>query len=156
MAIQEQQSLYFTPMTLGHIPHVLHIERDAYPEPWTFNMLRKELENECSYFCLMYEDNMLAGYGGYWLILDEAHVTRVTVTPVRRGKGLSKMLMHHIMRRAENAGARCLRLEVRESNIAAIRLYETLGFLTEGRRIGYYQRSNENALVMSKEIKRYA
>jgi len=144
--------LYFTPLTLGHIPHVLHIERDSYPEPWTFNMLRNELENASGYFCLMYENNILAGYGGYWLMLDEAHVTRVTIVGSRRGRGLSKALMLHLMEHAKEKGAVQMRLEVRENNAPAIGLYENLGFEVEGRRLRYYQRSNENALVMVKRL----
>ncbi len=154
MALREEQMVHFTPMALWYIPHVLHIEHEAYPDPWTFNMLRKELENECSYFYLMYDaSDSLVGYGGYWLILDEAHVTRVTITSRMRGTGLASLLMRHIIEDAEKKGARCLRLEVRETNIAAIRLYEKFGFITEGRRVGYYPRSKEDAILMKKELR---
>jgi [ribosomal protein S18]-alanine N-acetyltransferase len=152
MAIQEQQTLFFRPLTMDHIPHVLRIERDAYPEPWTFNMLRDEVDQVARYFCLMYDKDVLAGYGGYWLLLDEAHITRVTIVRDRRGCGLSKMLMEHILTQAKSAGACVARLEVRENNIYAIRLYEGLGFIRDGLRKGYYQHTNENALLMSKEL----
>jgi len=152
MAIQEQYALSFIPLTLEHIPLVLHIERDAYPEPWTFNMLRDEVDQQARYFCLMYRKGVLAGYGGFWLLLDEAHITRVTIVNEYRGRGLSKFLMAHILAQAQKNGARIARLEVREKNLPAIRLYDGLGFMREGIRKGYYQHTNENALLMSKEL----
>lgn len=152
MAIQEQHALFFTPLTLDHIPHVLHIERDAYPEPWTFNMLRDEVDQVARYFCLMYRKGILCGYGGFWLLLDEAHITRVTIVKEYRARGLSKFLMTHLMAQAKKSGAGVARLEVRENNIPAIRLYDGLGFVREGIRRGYYQHSNANALIMSKTL----
>lgn len=152
MAIQEQHALLFTPLTLDHIPHVLHIERDAYPEPWTFNMLRDEVDQAARYFCLMYRSGTLVGYGGFWLLLDEAHITRITIVKEYRGRGLSKFLMTHILVQAKNSGARIARLEVREKNLPAIRLYDGLGFVREGLRKGYYQHTKEDALLMSKEL----
>ena len=137
---------------MDHIPHVLHIERDAYPEPWTFNMLRDEVDQAARYFCLMYEQDILVGYGGFWMLLDEAHITRVTIVNEQRGRGLSKILTQHILERASVSGARYARLEVRESNTPAIRLYESLGFVQDGFRKGYYQHTNENAILMSKEL----
>ncbi len=156
MAVQPEQKkqLHFCPLTLAQVPHIAHIERDAYPEPWTFNMLRNELETEHSYFAVMYQDNLLVGYAGYWLILDEAHVTRVTIAPAFRGQGLSRPLMYHLINQAKQDNARYLRLEVRESNKTAIRLYQTLGFVIEGRRVGYYYKTKEDAIVMAKELKR--
>ena len=152
MAIQEQHVLSFTPLTLDHIPHVLHIERDAYPEPWTFNMLRDEVDQPARYFCLMYRRGILTGYGGFWLLLDEAHITRVTIAKEYRGRGFSKFLMTHILVQAKKDGACIARLEVREKNLPAIRLYDGLGFVREGIRKGYYQHTNEDAVLMSKEL----
>ena len=152
MAIQEEQALYFIPLTLDHVPHVLHIERDAYPEPWTFNMLRAEVDQVARYFCLMYEQEILVGYGGFWMLLDEAHITRVTIVSAQRGRGLSKILTRHILDQAVKSGARFARLEVRENNSPALRLYDGLGFVRDGLRKGYYQRTNENAILMSKEL----
>ena len=149
----EHITLQFVPLALEHIPYVMHIENEAYPEPWTYNMFRQELENENSYFCVMFLNGGLAGYGGFWLIVDEAHVTRVTIIPALRGQGLSHRLMNHLLDVASACDALVARLEVRESNRPALQLYETLGFLREGRRKAYYQSSNEDAIVMVKKIR---
>lgn len=152
MAAIEQAAYHFTPLTLNHIPHVAHIEQEAYPEPWTFNMLRQEIDSERGYFCLMYSGERIAGYGGFWMLLDEAHITRVTIVSDLRGQGLSKILMKHLLNQAMLRDARFVRLEVREKNEYAIRLYQGLGFEEDGIRRGYYQRTNENAVLMSRAL----
>ena len=153
MVIQEQQGLYFTPLTLAHIPQVLPIEQDAYPEPWTFNMLHDEINRAARYFCLMYEEGgALLGYGGFWILIDEAHITRITIAKEYQGRGLSKLLMKHLQQEAEASDVRYMRLEVRENNIPAIRLYNGLNFVQDGMRKGYYRHTNENAILMSKEL----
>ena len=96
--------------------------------------------------------DFFAGYAGFWLLLDEAHITRVTVVREQRGRGLSKLLMAHLLEKAKNDGARVARLEVREGNLPAINLYDGLGFVCDGLRKGYYQHTNENAVLMSKEL----
>ena len=71
MAAMEHVSLIFSPFAMDHIPAVMHIESEAYPEPWTYQMFRQELENRQGYFCVMYFNEEIAGYGGFWLLLDE-------------------------------------------------------------------------------------
>lgn len=139
-------------MRLEHLPFVLHIEAEAYPEPWTYNMLRQELENRSGYFCVMLQNNAVIGYGGFWMLVEEAHITRVTIAHALRGQGLSRSIMAHLLAEATARNAQVVRLEVREHNLPALRLYAGLGFVEEGRRPGYYQRTNENAVCMVKTL----
>jgi [ribosomal protein S18]-alanine N-acetyltransferase len=152
MVVPEQAPLVFSSLKLAHIPYVMHIESEAYPEPWTYNMFRQELDNENSYFCVVFSSDTLIGYGGFWLMVDEAHITRVTIVPELRGRGMAKILMVHLLQAAAERGAVVARLEVRESNLPALRLYENMGFIREGRRKAYYQNSNEDAIVMMKPM----
>ncbi len=152
MAIQKQACIRFAAMRLDHIPYILRIEAEAYPEPWTYNMMRQEMDNKSGYFCVMVRDDGLIGYGGFWMLMEEAHITRVTISRSQRGQGLSKCVMNHLLDEAAARGAQVVRLEVREGNWPAIRLYAGLGFVEEGRRIGYYQRTNENAICMAKPL----
>lgn len=152
MAAMEHASLSFSSFVMDHIPAVMHIEGEAYPEPWTYQMFRQELDNRQGYFCVMHFNEEIAGYGGFWLLLDEAHITRVTTVSRLRGMGLGRRLMHHLLETATERGAVVARLEVRESNLAALHLYESLGFLREGRRKAYYQNTNEDAIVMVKRL----
>jgi len=130
------------------IPAIMPVEREAYPDPWTQGMFRQEVTNRSSYFYVAYEGDLLIAYGGFWLVLDEAHVTKVTVRAERRGQGLGRALMLFLLEEARRLDAETVRLEVRESNRFARMLYRTLGFREVGIRAGYYTRSLENAVVM--------
>jgi ribosomal-protein-alanine N-acetyltransferase len=83
-----------------------------------------------------------------WLIVDEAHVTNVAIHPDFRGQGLGEQLMHELGRVAAYMGMRAMTLEVRVSNVRAIRLYTKMGFEEAGVRKGYYSDNGEDALVM--------
>jgi [ribosomal protein S18]-alanine N-acetyltransferase len=90
----------------------------------------------------------VVGYGGLWLMVDEAHVTSVAVHPQFRGRGLGELLMLSLARVAMRLEARYLTLEVRVSNTVARTLYEKLGFHQAGIRPRYYTDNNEDAVVM--------
>ncbi len=135
-------------LTRHDIPVLMPVEREAYPDPWTQGMFRQETVNQSSHFYVGYEGESLIVYGGFWLVLEEAHLTKVTVRADRRGEGLGRALMVFLLDEARRLGATTVRLEVRESNLPAQRLYRTLGFRKVGVRKGYYTRSQENAVVM--------
>lgn len=147
---ETERKLAFKPFTIAYLPIVLFIESESYPEPWTHGMFRQELTNPCSHLWIAMQGDSLIGYAGFWLILDEAHVTRVTVAEKHRGMGYGRMITEHLLEQAGALGAVLARLEVRETNVAARGLYERLGFEVEGIRRGYYQRTNEDAVLMIK------
>jgi len=150
--IDAEQPLTFLRFTIDYLPNVLYIESESYPEPWTHGMFRQELSNPCSYLWIAKQGDCLIGYAGFWLILDEAHVTRVTVAEKYRGMGYGRVITEHMLNKAREMGAVLARLEVRETNMPARILYEHLGFVVEGIRPGYYQRTNENAVLMIKRF----
>lgn len=88
------------------------------------------------------------GYGGLWLMMDEAHVTSIAVHPALRGRGLGELLMLSLCEMAMDLNARWVTLEVRVSNSVARALYEKLGFRQAGVRQRYYTDNNEDAVVM--------
>ncbi len=86
-----------------------------------------------------------------WLILDEAHITNVAVSPACRGKSIGKALMMQIIGRAALMGVKSMTLEVRPSNAGARKLYADLGFVEKGVRKRYYIDNGEDAIIMWKE-----
>lgn len=150
MSISEETALRFERIRSEHVERIMAIEVRSYPDPWTHGMVRQECLNQTSHFFLAFRSGILVGYAGFWLMLDEAHVTKVTVdTPYRR-LGIGRQIMDFLLEQALLQGALCVRLEVRESNVAAQKLYHGLGFQETGRRTGYYSRTNEDAIVMSR------
>ena len=98
------------------------------------------------------EAPVLAGCCGVWLSFEEGEIMNVAVRKEYRRKGVAGRLMKELLSRAEKRGAARFILEVREGNLPAIRLYESLGFLHAGRRRNFYSDPAEDALIMIKEI----
>jgi ribosomal-protein-alanine N-acetyltransferase len=134
------------------IPQVVRIEKQAFALPWTAESFRSELKNNDFAHYLVVgdkrEEEKVLAYGGFWLILDEAHITNIAVEEAYRGQKISLLLMEGLINDATLKGARLMTLEVRRSNLTAISLYEKLGFIPEGVRKYYYTDNNEDALIM--------
>ena len=81
-----------------------------------------------------------------WLVVDELHITVVAVDPDERRRGHGRCLLSALLQRARQDGAAHATLEVSDDNIAALALYNRLGFQTAGRREGYY-RDGSDALI---------
>ena len=100
----------------------------------------------------MEEDGVIVGYGVLWCILDQGELANIAVAREARGRGLGGRLLAYFMDVARRRGVRRLFLEVRESNVVALRLYSSRGFDQIGRRRDYYERPTEDALVLELRI----
>jgi ribosomal-protein-alanine acetyltransferase len=78
----------------------------------------------------------------------EWEIENVVVAPEKRNRGLGIKIIRELLLQAQSAGATSVLLEVRESNLAARRLYEKLGFSPHGRRSNYYREPEEDALLL--------
>lgn len=139
----------FRAMTLDDIPTIVAIEQEAFTAPWTAEAFHNELvQNLFAKYMVMERAGEVLGYGGMWLIVDEAHVTNIAVREAFRGRGLGERLLREMMKTAHFLGARRMTLEVRVTNERAQRLYRKLGFSPSGLRPGYYSDNQEDALIM--------
>jgi ribosomal-protein-alanine N-acetyltransferase len=141
--------VHLTPMRRRHLRTVLRIETEVYPRPWTTNLFMSELgmRSSRSYFVAKVGPTVV-GYSGLMLIVEDAHVTTIAVDPTWQRHQIGTRLLLNIARDARERGARHLTLEVRVSNEPAQNLYRKFGFRPAGIRKGYYQETNEDALVM--------
>ncbi len=140
------------PMTAADIDEVLEIERLCFPTPWSREAFRIEIEqNRCAHYFVAVCQDKIVGYGGMWVIIDEAHITNVAVHPSYRGRGIGEAIMRSLIEAAISLGAVRMTLEVRVSNKIAQNLYEKLGFRAVGIRKRYYSNNNEDALIMWNE-----
>jgi len=136
-------------MTSKDLDMVLEIEKMCFPTPWSRNAFRIEIEeNRCAHYFVAVCENQVVGYGGMWLIVDEAHITNVAVHPDYRRRGIGEAILKSLMKRAAALGALRMTLEVRVSNKTAQNLYRKLGFYNAGIRKQYYANNNEDALIM--------
>ena len=137
-------------MMTADVDDVIAIEEKAYGEHhWSKDSFLSEINNELArYYCARDENNNLVGYAGCWQILEEAHITNIAVSPDMRRKHIGETLLCSIIEDCYKNMVKYITLEVRVSNKAAIGLYEKYGFKSFGKRIGYYQNNNEDALIM--------
>jgi ribosomal-protein-alanine N-acetyltransferase len=136
------------------IPAVMDIDRNSFPNPWPENTYRYELRKNPSSHLLVIQSRETAqvvGVAGYWLVIDEAHISTFAVHPGWRNRGVGKVLLAAILRQAASLGAGSALLEVRAGNRAAQALYRGFGFRPVGLRKGYYKDNGEDAVLMTAE-----
>lgn len=134
-----------------YIPQICEIEKEAFLSPWSAKSFEGELDNTAAYYTIALNNGHVAGYGGFWRILDEGHITNIAVARSYRGQGIGKAVLAQMIKRAAALKIERMTLEVRVSNVAAIRLYEKFGFVTLGARPKYYE-NGEDALIMWMEV----
>ena len=138
-------------LTLKHIDDIVEIEKLSFKTPWTKEAFISELtRNKCAKYRAVFSNEKVVGYGGMWIMIDEAHVTNIAIHPEFRGIGLGNLIMEDLLNVARNNGARSMTLEVRTGNLTALNLYKKFGFLEVARRKGYYQDTGEDAIIMWK------
>jgi len=136
-------------MTVDDLDQVMLLELACFSVPWTREAFYKELtENTLAHYIVIEEDDQIIGYGGVWYIMDEGHITNVAIHPEHRKRGLGKILVDAMKKRAKESHLELMTLEVRVSNIAAITLYKRMGFDEAGIRPKYYTDNQEDALIM--------
>lgn len=150
------------PMHLGDLTAVMAIDRLSFPTPTREAMYRYELTaNERAHYQVLttwldnrrgsgYTENII-GYAGYWLLVDEVHISTIAVHPDWRGRGLGELLFLNILFLACAQGAASATLEVRVNNTTAQALYHKYAFAVVGERPRYYN-NGEDALIMTAEL----
>jgi [ribosomal protein S18]-alanine N-acetyltransferase len=163
-------------MTIRDVAEVTALEQRVFTCPWSVHAFRYEVQqNPMAHFAVVRprqsagQDRVsggpvqrwlhrsvsgpattpLLGYGGLWMIVDEAHICTLAVHPEWRGKGLGDLLLQYLLDKALVLEAAVATLEVRASNHVAQRLYRKYTFAEAGLRKGYYQDDHEDALIMT-------
>lgn len=139
-------------MTEAHVAQIAQIEKLCFSDPWSENSISSELNSRISLWFVALDGDSVAGYIGSQSVLDEADMMNVAVHPDYRRQGIGEKLVLALAQALTEKGIRGLMLEVRESNVPAIALYEKLGFRQVGLRKNYYRAPKENALIMRKEL----
>ncbi|AFY40606.1 (SSU ribosomal protein S18P)-alanine acetyltransferase [[Leptolyngbya] sp. PCC 7376] len=144
-------SVQLQPLTTDDLPQVLALDQACFGGLWSKDGYLREMASPNSTLLILPLPNngdRLMGLGCLWSIVEEAHVTIMAVHPDFQGQGLGQYILLGLLRDAWLRGLERATLEVRDSNTAAIALYEKFGFQTAGRRKGYYKATGEDALIM--------
>jgi len=136
----------------GDLDRVEEIERASYPTPWSRAMFAAEMRKPSSLAIGAYlEAGELVGYAYVSRYVDAWHVMNVAVASNFRRRGIATTLLERVFELTAADSRHGYTLEVRTSNMEAIRLYERLGFEHRGIRPGYYTDNREDALIMWRE-----
>jgi len=122
----------------------------VFTMPWSVQAFEELAQDENSLFLVAEEEGCILGGCGLTHILEEGDIHNVMVEPSRQGKGLATRLMEQLLEEGGKLGIKEFTLEVRVSNASAIRVYEKLGFVSEGVRPRFYEQPVEDALIMWK------
>lgn len=126
------------------------LAQEIFTMPWSVNAFAALVEDKNSIFFVAEEDGQIIGGCGLTHILDEGDIHNVMVAPAYRGRGIAVRMMENLLNEGTTQGIDAFTLEVRVSNEAAIRIYEKLGFVSEGVRPKFYEKPVEDALIMWK------
>jgi ribosomal-protein-alanine N-acetyltransferase len=158
-------------MNLGDIPQVVDVDMLSFPMPWSARSYVFEVSDNQAGHMIVLEavpetsaarglmgmfqrlggqsrPSMIVGYGGFWLIDGEAHVSTIAVHPDYRGRSLGELLLAGMLSRGIALKAEYSVLEVRVSNESAISLYHKYEYEIVGQRKKYYRDNDEDAFLM--------
>jgi [ribosomal protein S18]-alanine N-acetyltransferase len=142
------------PMVESDVSDVVATERASYQFPWSEGIFRDCLR--VGYICrVVTVEDRVVGYGVMSVGAGEAHILNLCIREAFRCRGVGRRLLSYLLERAAASGMGEAFLEVRPSNTAAIRLYQSLGFEPVGTRRGYYQAvgGREDAAVLKLSLR---
>ena len=146
-------SLEYRPMTVEDVAYVLTVENEVYPYPWTQQILQDCIR--VGYDCwLALENDSVVAHAVVSVAAGESHLLNLSVSKKHQGKGIGKSFIDFLIDIVRSKQATVMLLEVRPSNIHAIRCYDAAGFNEIGCRKDYYPTDSgkEDALLFAKEI----
>lgn len=126
------------------------LEEASFAMPWKREDFKELIESEKSVYLVIEVNGEVIGTAGYTDQVGEGYINNVVINPDYRNRGYGKMLMEAVIGKAAEVNITDLTLEVRVSNTAALRLYESVGFESVGTRKRFYERPVEDAYVMWK------
>ena len=132
-------------MEVRDLPSVMEIDALCLPRPWSAAIWRGELESPYALYLVVEYGGEVFGHIGVRHVLGELHITTIAVRPEYRRRGHARAMIGAAL--AAYPDASRVHLEVRPTNVEAIALYESIGFLETGRRPRYY--GDEDALLMT-------
>jgi ribosomal-protein-alanine N-acetyltransferase len=177
--LQNQKNFIFRQIQEADLSLVSEIEAYSFTEPWSkasiastlcsdnmffycmlikTDILSKQLSEQseelhkCNVANLELMHTVLAGYVGLNTVCGETEITNVAIRKELRGLGLGNKLISLLIEEEKKKETRKLFLEVRESNLPAIRTYKSNGFVETGLRKNFYKKPTESAILMELAI----
>ena len=142
----------FRELRPSDLDKIMAIERASFSSPWSAEFFLEELKVPYARSLLAEVGGQLVGYIVYWQLPREIDIHNLAVHPAYRRQGIGRSLLRATIDEATGRGLRRVTLEVRKSNEAARRLYQSMRFMARGIRRRYYSDDGEDALIMVLEL----
>ena len=135
-------------MAKEHIEDVYNVEKNCFSTPWSVQSLSYELENENAIFFVAVLNEHVVGYICAHCVCRECYICNIAVLPEHRKRKIATCLLAFFI---DSFQKNCdfISLEVRKSNLNAIKLYENFGFKKVGLRKDFYVKPKEDAIIMT-------
>ena len=124
------------------------LSEKVFPSAWSEKSFYDDSKNPNAKYVLAFSDGLLVGYASYLKVLDEAQITNVAVLEEFRHQKIATDMIGLLIEKATADGIIFMSLEVRSQNTAAISLYKKFGFKNVGLRKKYYQKPDDDAILM--------
>lgn len=145
----ERTHVQISNMTIQDLNIIADSLETDFDNFWNYNVFKTELENGNSKYLVAKLDDKIVGFAGIIPITDEADISNIVVHKDFRNRKIGSLLLDNIIKLAISLNISTINLEVRESNVYAIKLYKKYGFEVCGIRKNYYN-NTENAILMKK------
>ena len=124
-------------MVPADLDEVMAIERTSFRHPWSSNFFLEELQVACARSILAQVNDKIVGYVLFWLLPEAIDIHNIAVAHrFPPSTALRQTLLQQVIEQARSRNSARVTLEVRVSNIAAQKLYESVGFVSQGLRKG--------------------
>lgn len=137
-------------MTADDVAEVAKIERACFSQPWSERAFFEELDNPYGVTLVADIDGKIGGFLNVRDVMGEIFINNIAVSEEFRRQGAGRELLCQLEKRKFDF----ITLEVRESNLGAIKLYESCGYEKVGMRKNFYEKPCENAVLMTKFSKK--
>lgn len=135
-------------LEMRDIEAVSIIEAQSFSMPWSAKDFEQLVKDEKSLYLVAEIDGQVVGCCGVTNVCGEGNINNVVVQEAYRGQGIACAMMQELLARGRKMGCVEFTLEVRVSNASAIRVYQKLGFISEGIRPRFYEKPVEDAMIM--------
>ena len=139
-------------MSIENLKSIKDILYSNFDNFWSYDVLEDELESDNSYVIVAKNsENIIVGFAGLKVILDEANIMNIVVKKDFRHHGIGSILLEDLINYSKSINLKTITLEVNENNLSAIRLYDKFSFDRLGIRKKYYN-GESDAIIMSKHL----
>jgi ribosomal-protein-alanine N-acetyltransferase len=144
-------------LSLYDVEQILAIEEASFKAPWSRTLFLEELSCKTAFNYVVKltgseKHEPVIAYICSRIIGCEMSILRIAVSPKLRNLGIASWLLDKCFKMARDKGVTSVFLEVRESNSAAMALYDKHGFISVGKRPAYYPETGEDAVVLMKKL----